>query len=68
MYAAIRSAALMLSYSFGMKEEAAAVERAVAKALRDGLRTADLVPKGTKSVSTKEFTDAVASAVENAKE
>ncbi|MGE0158939.1 MAG: 3-isopropylmalate dehydrogenase [Gemmatimonadales bacterium] len=61
--AAIRSAALMLSYSFGLKDEAAAVERAVAEALADGLRTADLVPKGKKSVSTKAFADAVVSAV-----
>jgi 3-isopropylmalate dehydrogenase len=66
--AAIRSAALMLSYTFGMQEEAAAVERGVRKALADGLRTADLVPrgegqKGTRSASTNEFADAVASAV-----
>jgi 3-isopropylmalate dehydrogenase len=63
--AAIRSAALMLSYSFGMQDEAAAVERGVRKALADGLRTADLVPKGTRSASTKDFADAVASAVKN---
>jgi 3-isopropylmalate dehydrogenase len=65
--AAIRSAALMLSYSFGMEEEAVAVERAVTKALEDGLRTADLVPKGTKSVSTTEFADAVASGLKKLK-
>jgi 3-isopropylmalate dehydrogenase len=61
--AAIRSVALMLSFSFGMPTEAAAVERAVAKALADGLRTADLVAKGKKSVSTKEFANAVAEGV-----
>jgi 3-isopropylmalate dehydrogenase len=65
--AAIRSAALMLSYSFGMQDEAAAVERGVRKALADGLRTADLVPKGTRSASTKDFADAVASAVKSRK-
>ncbi len=61
--AAIRSAALMLSYSFSLHAEAAAVERAVSKALADGLRTADLVPRGTASVSTKQFANAVAEAV-----
>jgi 3-isopropylmalate dehydrogenase len=59
----------MLSFSFGMPTEAAAVEKAVARALADGLRTADLVPRGEKkgkrSASTREFADAVASAVES---
>jgi 3-isopropylmalate dehydrogenase len=61
--AAIRSAALMLSYSFSLHAEAAAVERAVSKALADGLRTADLVPRGTASVSTTQFANAVSEAV-----
>ncbi|MSR21058.1 MAG: 3-isopropylmalate dehydrogenase [Gemmatimonadetes bacterium] len=61
--AAIRSAALMLSYSFSLHAEAAAVERAVSKALADGLRTADLVPRGMASVSTTTFANAVAEAV-----
>ena len=61
--AAIRSAALMLSYSFALHAEAAAVERAVSRALADGLRTADLVPRGVASVSTTIFANAVAEAV-----
>ena len=61
--AAIRSVALMLSYSFSLHDEAAAVERAVSRALADGLRTADLVPRGAASVSTKKFANAVAEAV-----
>jgi 3-isopropylmalate dehydrogenase len=61
--AAIRSMALMLSYSFGLHAEAAAVERGVSKALADGLRTADVAgPKGAR-VSTKEFASAVARAI-----
>jgi 3-isopropylmalate dehydrogenase len=40
---AILSAALLLRHSCGLAAEAAAVERAVAAALDDGLRTADLV-------------------------
>jgi 3-isopropylmalate dehydrogenase len=62
--AAIRSAALMLSYSFDLQEEAAAVERAVKKVLADGLRTADLTEPGEKPVGTMEFANAVAEAVE----
>lgn len=61
--AAIRSAALMLSYSFDLPREADAVERAVKKALADGLRTADLTDAGEEPVSTMEFANAVAEAV-----
>ncbi len=60
--AAIRSAALMLSYSFGMDAEAVAVEGAVSKALGDGLRTADVAGGGAR-VSTTEFSNAVSKAV-----
>lgn len=38
----ILSAALLLRYSLGLEEEAAAIERAVDHAIDDGLRTADL--------------------------
>ncbi len=38
----ILSAALMLRYSFGLEEEAGAVERAVREVVRDGVRTPDL--------------------------
>jgi 3-isopropylmalate dehydrogenase len=60
---AIRSGALMLSYSFDLHEEADAVERGVAQVLDDGLRTADLVGPDDKAVSTREFADAVAEAI-----
>jgi 3-isopropylmalate dehydrogenase len=61
--AAIRSAALMLSYSFGLHDEAAAIERAVGRALADGLRTRDIAGPGDTPVSTHEFARAVAEAV-----
>ncbi|MEQ1857416.1 MAG: 3-isopropylmalate dehydrogenase [Longimicrobiales bacterium] len=60
--AAIRSVALLLSYSFGMHDEAAAVERGVSKALADGLRTADVAGPGGARTSTKDFANAVAQA------
>jgi 3-isopropylmalate dehydrogenase len=60
---AIRSAALMLSYSFDLEEEAEAVERAVAQVLADGLRTADLVGPDDEAASTEEFATAVAEAI-----
>ena len=53
--ATILSAAMMVRYSFGMAEQADRVERAVARALADGHRTADL--GGT--ASTQEMGDAV---------
>jgi 3-isopropylmalate dehydrogenase len=60
---AIRSGALMLSYSFDLQEEAEAVERAVAHVLAEGLRTADLAGPDDEAVSTKEFASAVAEAI-----
>ena len=43
--ATVLSAAMMLRYSFGMLEEADAVEAAVKQTLADGYRSADLMPK-----------------------
>jgi 3-isopropylmalate dehydrogenase len=61
--AAIRSAALMLSYSFELHDEAAAIERAVSRALADGLRTKDIAGPQDTPVSTNDFASAVAEAV-----
>jgi 3-isopropylmalate dehydrogenase len=58
-FGAIGSVAAMLEYSFGLKEEAAAVNRAVESVLDSGHVTADL--KG--SATTSEVGDAVAEAV-----
>ena len=42
----ILSAAMLLRHSLGLKREAEAVERAVSRAIADGLRTADLASGG----------------------
>ena len=47
----ILSAAFMLQYSFGLAEEAAAVNAAVESALNDGHRTADLAPHSASEFS-----------------
>ena len=44
--ATILSAAMMLRYSFGLQEEAEAIENAVRKTLSDGYRSHDLMPRG----------------------
>ena len=43
--ATVLSAAMMLRYSFGLAEEADAVEAAVRQTLEDGYRSGDLMPK-----------------------
>lgn len=53
--ATILSAAMMLRYSFGLEEEARAVENAVNKVLEKGYRTADIASEGTKIVGTSEM-------------
>ncbi|MBR4979427.1 MAG: 3-isopropylmalate dehydrogenase, partial [Clostridia bacterium] len=53
--ATILSASMMLRYSFDLKEEADAIDRAVEKTLDDGLRTADIA-KGKDALSTDEIT------------
>src|SRR5229473_2181230 len=56
---AIGSVAAMLEYSFGLKDEAAAVNSAIEKVLASGRVTADLKPAGTPA-TTSEVGDAVA--------
>ena len=56
--AQILSAAMMLRYSFGENEAAAAIEAAVEKAVIGGVRTGDIA-FGLDSVSTKEMGSAV---------
>jgi 3-isopropylmalate dehydrogenase len=51
----ILSAAMMLRHSLGREAEARSIEVAVAEAIRDGARTADLGG----SASTREVTDAI---------
>jgi 3-isopropylmalate dehydrogenase len=67
--AMILSAAMMLRYSFGLEKEAASVEKAVNRVLDDGLRTKDIVNRGSnevneKTVGTKAMGEAVLKALE----
>jgi 3-isopropylmalate dehydrogenase len=56
--ATILSAAMMLRYTFGLQEEAAAIENAVQKAITDGYRSFDLMPRGeTGSACTEQKCD-----------
>lgn len=57
--ATILSVAMMLQYSFGLKEEAAEIERAVSAVFDDGYFTADLARDGSRVLSTNEWTDKV---------
>jgi len=57
--AMIMSFAMMLKYSFDMKEDSELVESAVQNVLLDGLRTADIKEGAKKIISTKEMGDAV---------
>lgn len=57
--AMILSAAMMLRRSFGLRDEARAIEAAVDQALEDGYRAADIAQKGMKTCGTQEMTDAI---------
>ncbi len=59
---AILSVAAMLDYSFGLKEEALAVTRAVEAVLASGRVTADLKPKGP-AATTSQVGEAVCEAI-----
>jgi 3-isopropylmalate dehydrogenase len=57
--AQILSAALMLRYSFGEHAAAASIEAAVAGAINDGVRTADIALPGSPRVGTAAMGDAI---------
>ncbi len=61
--AAILSAAMMLRYSLGESTLAERVEQAVARALGQGLRTADIMSPGMQLVGTRAMGDAVVAAL-----
>ena len=61
--ATILSAAMLLRHSFGMEEEAAAVESAVGEALASKVRTPDIAEPGVAAVSTSEMGECVLSAM-----
>jgi 3-isopropylmalate dehydrogenase len=51
--------AMLLRYSCGLEAEAQALEAAVASAIADGLRTADIAAPGERALSTREMADEV---------
>lgn len=53
--ATILSAAMLLNYSLGLREEAKAIEAAVSGVLEAGYRTADIYSAGTRQVGTSEM-------------
>ena len=57
--AMIMSFAMMLKYSFDLKEDSQLIEKAVQNVLLKGLRTADIKDGAEKIISTKEMGDAV---------
>jgi len=61
--ATILSAAMLLRYSLGQEEAADRVERAVQRALQQGVRTADIYTPGTRKVGTVAMGDAVVAAL-----
>jgi len=62
----ILSVALLVRYSLGLTEEAAAVELAVERVLADNNRTPDIATPGTNLVGTVEMGDLIVGAIEQA--
>jgi 3-isopropylmalate dehydrogenase len=63
--ATILSAAMMLRYSLDLDKEADAVEAAVAKVLKEGYRTVDIMNEGMKQCTTTQMGDLIAEYVRN---
>ncbi len=61
--ATMLSVAMMLRYTLNEPALAERIERAVSKALDQGLRTGDIWAEGTKKVGTSEMGDAVVMAL-----
>lgn len=59
--ATIASAAMLLRHSFGLEDEAGAMEAAIAAAIAAGARTADIASKGESYISTSEMTSEIIS-------
>lgn len=57
--ATILSVAMLLQYSFGLKEEAAEIERAVSAVFDAGFFTADLATNKAQALTTNDWTDKV---------
>jgi 3-isopropylmalate dehydrogenase len=61
--ASLISSAFMLRWSFGLHEEADAIEKAIDAVMSEGFRTRDIADEGDKCIGTVQFGDMVASAV-----
>lgn len=62
--ATILTSALLLRYSFGLEQEAVAIERAVAAVLDQGYRTGDIYEPGATLVGTRQMGDLVIEALQ----
>ena len=60
----ITSFGMALRYSFGMSKEANLIDKAIAAALAQGLRTADIKSEGARLVSTSQMGDAILAEME----
>lgn len=58
--ATILSAAMMLRFTFDLDKEAAAIEAAVGKVLKEGYRTIDIMSEGKTQIGTCEMGDMIA--------
>ena len=58
--ATILSAAMMLRFSFDLDKEADAIEASVAKVLKDGYRTIDIMSEGKTQIGTAQMGDQIA--------
>lgn len=61
--AAVLSVAMLLRYSLGLEDEAAAVEAAVRRALAEGCRSAEIAAPGERVMGTREMGEAIAALV-----
>ena len=59
----IAAAAMMLRFSFGLEEEARAVEKAVEAVIKENLATRDIWMPGKKLLGTEEMGQAVSEAI-----
>ena len=59
--ATILSLSMAFRYSLDLEKEADQIDSAVQQVLNDGLRTKDIISKGTKEVSTSQMGDAIIS-------
>jgi 3-isopropylmalate dehydrogenase len=62
--ATIASFAMCLRYSFDLGATADAIERAIARVLDQGLRTADIRQEGCRTVGTRDMGGAILAALE----